>query len=129
VSSPNAKRTAARKRATSKFRMDLCAEVGRCEGDCGKRKPVSQLACHEIASGTGTRQKSLDKRFAILVLCNDCHPAIQTESKERQLARLWLNRSGDLDLLKFNELRARAPDAITFDEVLAEADRLLNPTR
>jgi hypothetical protein len=106
MTSPNAKRTAKRERAARPFRLALIEEVGRCEC-CGKRKPAEMLAVHEIACGSGLRQKALDKRFAVLVLCNPCHAVVQIESKAKQLARLYLSRAADYSLESFWTLRNR----------------------
>jgi hypothetical protein len=124
VSSPNAKRTAARKRATSKFRMDLCAEVGRCEV-CGRRRAMNNLCVHELARGT-SRSAALDKRYAVLVVCPlECHERVQSETLTKQLSRLWLNRASDLDLVAFNRLRGRADTAIVFADLARDIEALL----
>lgn len=125
MSSTNAKRTAAREREAWQFRYDLCAEVGRCER-CMRRKRVNEIACHEICSGNGLRQRALDKGYAILVLCQPCHDKTQIEKKPRQLARLYLAAQDRFDLLAYNLLvNPKAPKAIELDEVLAEVDLIL----
>lgn len=119
------KLTAAEEQAIWQFRYDLCVEVGKCEV-CGMKRAVNRICCHEIASGTADRRKARSKRFAILVVCAlGCHDVVQNEPKAVQLARLYLNRPGDLDVVAFNRLRGRAPDAITVQEVLDAADRIL----
>jgi hypothetical protein len=125
MASTNAKRTAKRERDTWQFRFNLCAEVGRCER-CGKRFATDRLGCHEILCGTGFRLKCLDQRCALLVLCNPCHREVQSwDSKPRQLARLYLSRPMDLDLLKLTQLWCRAPGAIEMAEIDAEIESLL----
>lgn len=125
MSSVNAKRTAKHERDAWQFRYDLCAEVGRCEV-CTRRKPTNELAAHEVCSGNGLRQRALDKGFAILVLCKECHDKTQIEKKPRQLARLYLAAPDRFDLLAYNLLvNPRAPKAIELDEVLREVDLIL----
>lgn len=110
---------------TRAFRLALVNELGRCER-CGKRRRQDQLAVHEIACGSGIRQKAVDKRYAVLVLCSlGCHERTQNEAKELQLARLYLSRPGDLDCVRFNRLRGRADGAITVEEVMAKVEWLL----
>jgi hypothetical protein len=124
MTSSNAKRTAARESAAWQFRYDLCAEVGRCER-CTRRKPTNELSCHEILDGNGFRQKCLTERCALLVLCNPCHAIVQNEPKPRQLARLYLSRAADLDLIRLCELWCRAPTAVTVEDVMAQVDLIL----
>lgn len=127
MTSTNGKRTAARKRETRDFRYGLCEEIGRCEV-CGKRRPTDNLCVHELARGNGIRQKALDKRFAVLVVCAlHCHDKVQNEPLTRQLARLYLARGGaDYDRVAFNRLRGRADDAISQEEVDEQIEWLLN---
>lgn len=126
MSSTNAKRTAKRERDAWQFRYELCAEVGRCER-CGLRKRTNEIACHEILGGTAFRQRCLTERCALLVLCNPCHSIVQVwETKQRQLARLFLSRQIDLNLPRFCELWCRGPQAVTFDEVMREVDLILS---
>jgi hypothetical protein len=107
------------------FRLAFVTELSRCEY-CGMPKPPNELAPHEIASGTADRQKALDKRFAMLAVCQlRCHERTQLLSKTKQLALLWISRPEDLDVLAFNALRGRGPRAITVDEVMAEVDVIL----
>ncbi len=111
----------------------LKAEVCMCEVCLRKRDP-EQLAGHEIANGP-LRQKCLDLRFALLVVCREpiwrtreeCHRTVQNEPEARQLARLWLSRDYDFDLAAYNNLvNPRAPERITQDEVDVEIELLLN---
>jgi hypothetical protein len=94
-------RTPEQKEATREFRYQLVMDVGRCEW-CGCRK-VDYLCCHEILRGP-LRQLALDKPWAILVVCPDCHPKMDTIPKAGQLARLYLSRSTDYNLVEFNKL-------------------------
>jgi hypothetical protein len=119
---PNARRTAARERAAHPWRLQLCQEIGKCEA-CGRHKRLNEIACHEIASGTGLRQKALTARFAILVLCWECHPKVQIQSKAKQLARLYLNRQADYSLELYWQLTSRRyPEQ---EDVDAEIENLL----
>jgi hypothetical protein len=50
----------------------------------------------------------MDKAFATLVVCSIyCHEAVDRESKERQLARIYLNRASEYDLAAFHVIRGR----------------------
>lgn len=109
---------AKRNREVADFRYQLCMEVGRCEC-CGNQLPAYRLCCHEIAGGSADRRKALDQRCAILVVDFDCHTKVQNEPKATQLARLWLSRPADVDLVAFNRIRGRADGAITMDELEA----------
>ena len=82
-----------------------------------KKRDAEFLAGHEIANGP-LRQKALDKRYAVLVVCRypyfrtqrDCHRLVQNEPEAKQLARLWLSRPDDYDLVAYLELtRPNAP--------------------
>jgi hypothetical protein len=124
MKSPNAKRTATRKLATREMRWQLCLEIGRCEV-CGRKRGAQNLAVHELARGT-SRQAALDKRYAVLVVCSlICHEQVQVEPLTKQLARLYLNRASDLDLVSFNRLRNRADGAITFSDLARDIEALL----
>ena len=115
------KKTARRKRSTTPFRIAFLKSLAGCEY-CGRQTPANELAPHEIAGGPD-RPKALDKAFAMLGLCQlNCHDIVQQESKARQLARLYLSRPQDLDVVAFNRLRGKADGAITLEEVLAEAE-------
>jgi hypothetical protein len=88
---------------------------------------MNNLCVHELARGT-SRSAALDKRYAVLVVCPlECHERVQNEPLTKQLARLWLNRAHDLDLVAFNRLRGRADTAITFADIEPEIELLLNP--
>lgn len=129
---PMSKKRRKREDEAKPVRDQLKAEVGRCEV-CLKPRDVDYLAGHEIAN-SGLRQKSLDKRFGVLVVCRqpdfanqtDCHRTVQNEPEARQLARLYLCRQSDYDLTAFNAMvNPRAPNRITQDEVDAEIENLL----
>jgi hypothetical protein len=112
--------------ATRKFRRSLVETIGRCEvcGHDPTRAKTGFLAwrldLHEIARGVN-RQKALDKRYALLVLCYRCHlERIHGEgdwSEARQLAALKRSRPEDYDLVAYNLLIGRGPRRITEDEV------------
>ena len=100
------------------------SEVGCCEV-CGFRWR-SRLCVHEIAQGTD-RAKALDKRFAVLVLCEACHGRIHNEvgwPRVRQLAVLKRSRPEDMDLPAFNKLCGNAANHITMEEVDDERNRV-----
>jgi len=110
------------------IRDGLIAKAGACM-ICGARpgmqngrmQQLNQLVCHEILNGP-LRQASLDKPFAILVLCWGCN-GTKVENKgewpvARQLAVLHAKSPEDYDLVAFNQLRnPRAPNYITQSEV------------
>lgn len=103
------KKTAARERECVEFRRALVARVGRCEC-CGfdpqRVRPGMirwEIRCHEIARGVH-RQKALDKRYAILVVCPPCHDDVDGWSEARQLAVLRRSRPQDFDLDAYNAL-------------------------
>lgn len=106
------------------WREEFKARVRRCEY-CLKSREPEMLCCHEIARG-GLRRKALMAPYAILVLCRepnwrtgeDCHKIVGEWPQARQLALLYLTRSGDYSLAAFNELvNPNAPLRITQDEV------------
>lgn len=124
--------TKARKRAakSSGLRRKLVNESGECMA-CGhsSRNPIpgmplqmSKLACHEIYRGSSGRQLSLDKKFALLVLCWRCN-SIEFDDlvkwpQARQLCLLQVRRPDLYNLAKFNHLvNPRAPERITQAEV------------
>ena len=77
---------------------------------------------HEISRGVH-RQKSLDKLFALLVVCRLCHDSLGDAGKwpeARQLALLAERRLHDWDLVAYLELTSpRAPRRIEIEEVVA----------
>lgn len=95
----------------SKLPCDLCGTTRR------------KRSVHEIGRGVD-RQKSLDKPYATLVLCETsgttmgCHQVIHSEwCRESELALLKLRRPDDFDLEAFYQLTSRRfPD---LDSVLA----------
>jgi hypothetical protein len=126
------KKTAARQRQCKALRKELIAEVGRCE-ICG-HDPQRQLCgsvqwdlcVHEIARGAH-RQKALDKRYAVLVLCWACHTmrihGTEHWPEARQLAVLKRSRPDDYDLAAYNALIGYGQNRITEDDVLAAKER------
>jgi hypothetical protein len=116
------KKTATRERECREFRLALVEEVARCE-ICGHRPDPTapgyirwRLFCHEIARGP-SRQKALDKRFAILVLCPVCHDEVDGWPEAKQLAALKRSRPADLDLAAYNKLIGRGPNRIAQADV------------
>lgn len=104
----------AREEAARPVRDALLAEIRRCEV-CGK--PTTLV--HEIARGAH-RQAALDKRFAVLVLCQPCHDRIHNElgwPVARQLAILAQRRARDYDLAAFNALVGPGPKRTTEEAV------------
>lgn len=101
--------------AVKDFRQELKQEVGHCE-IC--KRPNDCLDCHEIARG-GIRSKALNVRAAILVLCRECHRAIDDYprlwSTERQAAVLRDSRPADFSLEILNGLLLRKIDASDVD--------------
>ena len=127
------KKTAARFRACKPFRDRLIQEVGRCEicGHDPRRVRLGDIAwtlsVHEIANGAD-RQKALDKRYAVLVVCYRCHDERMNDGKTwpkaRQLAALKRSRPQDYDLVAYRELVGLKPSAITE----ADVDRYMENT-
>jgi len=118
------KKTAARVAECKPFRDALIAEVGCCEV-CLRRRQVrpGKLCVHEIARGSH-RHKAVDKRFALLVLCDRCHleriHGNEQWPQARQLAVLKRSRPADYDLAAFLNLKnPNALRAITEEEVQA----------
>lgn len=136
---PQSVKHRARAEEARDVRRDLVLEVGRCE-ICGhdptnhKAGNVAwRLDCHEIANGPN-RQKCLDKRFGLLVLCWLCNSEEATDKMKwpeaRQLALLRINRPDDYDLTAYNKLvNPRAPNAITQGEVDAALEAMKEETR
>lgn len=85
------------------FRESLVAQTERCEW-CGRRR--NDLAPHEIARGCD-RSKALMARFAILVVCLECHRETDRLPRAGQLALLYLVRSDDYDLAAYHRLICR----------------------
>lgn len=100
------------------IRDALREEVGRCEISGATGYP---LDVHEICRGVH-RQKALDKRFALLVVCRQSHEELGSASKwpeARQLAILAERRLFDFDLQAYLHLtNPNAPNRITLQEVL-----------
>jgi hypothetical protein len=94
--------------------------VGRCER-CGR--PSDTLACHEISRGC-LRSKSLDKAYAVLVLCNpQCHEEVSNWSRARQLALLYHARPSDFDMRAWWRLTGRHWPEV--EDVMLEAKKLI----
>ncbi len=120
------KKTAARARKAQPVRDALKKEVGHCklcDHNPYAAKPGQiawRLDVHEIARGSH-RQKALDKRFALLVVCMKCHEFGLSSRKEwpeaRQLEALRHSRPRDYDLKAYNELIGCGPNRITEEEV------------
>ena len=88
------------------FREAFRLEIGQCEL-CGKRR---HLDIHEISRGPN-RSKSLDKRYAIMCLCRECHDEMGNWSRAKQLCLLYVARPYDFSLDKYHILIARChPD-------------------
>lgn len=82
------------------WREELVAQTERCEW-CGRLR--EDLAPHEIARGCD-RSKALMARFAILVVCWDCHRETDRLPRAGQLALLYLVRSADYDLAAYHAI-------------------------
>jgi excisionase family DNA binding protein len=117
-------------------RDSLIAEAGECE-NCGRSpgntkgqwSQLSQLCCHELgAAGGANRQRSLDKRFCLLVLCWGCNGGPFEDKGEwpeaRQLALLAYRRPMDFDLVAYNHhINPNAPRRIEPHEVKMYLDK------
>jgi len=121
------KTTAAQEKECREVREQLRQETGHCEicGHDSTRVKWGQVAwaihIHEIARGA-LRQRSLDKRFALLVVCFPCHEELGSRKEwpdARQLAVLKRQRPEDYDLRAFNRLIGRGPNRITEQDVEA----------
>lgn len=101
------------------IRDDLRKSVGRCEC-CGRHGGV--LDVHEISRGAH-RQKALDKRFALLLLCRWCHEEFGDAAlwpEPRQLALLAERRLTDWDLEAYLRMTDPwAPRRIELSEVVS----------
>lgn len=92
-----------RNREAEPARRSLLERVARCEF-CGRHN--AGLANHEILRGS-YRQQALDKPFAILILCDECHDLMGGRSWAEQLAILRRSRPADFNLRLFHELAGR----------------------
>ena len=117
------RRRSRREAAAAPVRESLVMEVGQCER-CGHGQ-LSHLQVHEIVNAHG-RQKTLDNRGAVLVLCGYCHRTIHARGqagKLESLALLLLSRRDDYDLAEIHRLRGdRWPDE---RDVAKEAARIM----
>ena len=123
---PMSKKTAARTDECRPFREQLVLEVGRCEicGHDPSRVLSGDVAwalhVHEIARGPH-RQKALDARYAVLVLCWHCHMERVHGNEDwpeaRQLAVLRRSRPQDYDLVSYNALIGRGKNRITEEDI------------
>lgn len=83
---------------------------------------LSKLACHEIYNGASGRSLSLDKPYALLVLCQFCNQHLMTDKglwpESRQLCLLKLRSPARYDLGAYNKLvNPRAPNRTTQSDV------------
>lgn len=102
------------------FRTNIAAEIKRCEL-CGRERSGWGFSVHEIARGPN-RLKALDKRYAVLVLCEGCHNrrihnGVEKWPEARQLAMLKRSRPDDLDLPAYNKLVGYGPERITMEDL------------
>ena len=107
-------------------RDELRAEVNECE--VCERTRVS-FDVHEICRGVH-RQKALDKRYALLLVCRPCHEELGSAGEwpeARQLALLAHRRLFDFDLAAYlNLTNPIAPRRIELEEIEAYmSDELL----
>jgi hypothetical protein len=125
------KKTAARVAECRDVRDQLRQSIGQCElcGHSPNRASTGSLSwrldLHEISRGVN-RQKSLDKPYALLLVCYPCH-MLRIHGNEdwpeaRQLAALKRSRPQDHDLAAYNLLIGRGPKRITEDEVAVWAN-------
>lgn len=117
---PRSKKRAKLMREVSQDRLDFVAEFGRC-CVCGS---IEDLHVHEIASGPA-REAALSERCAWLPACDYCNGEVLTDhskwSIEKQLARKALIDPEHYDRRRVNELRGRAPEAISEIDVIKAA--------
>ena len=111
-----------RDREARPFREQLLIEVGRCE-ICGNRW-IDGLIVHEIARGF-SRSAALDKRYAVLVVCNGCHDKVDGWTRIRQLRVLKRSRPADYDLVAFNKLVGYGENRITEEDVEREMPNVI----
>lgn len=111
-----AKRKASTVRQANQARAEFVFRVGYCM-NCGERR-VAELVAHEIARGVN-RFKGIQEPLAQLVLCNDCHRKLHHEgwTVARQIAIRERCLPNEPCRLRVNELRGRAPESITQNEV------------
>lgn len=120
----------ARYKEAKPIRDSLREFVGRCE--VCLRPYLSTwtmpLDVHEISRGVN-RQKSLDKLFALLVVCRLCHGQLGDAKQwpeAKQLALLAERRLNDWDLEAYLQLTSpRAPKRIEIEEVVGYMDKNL----
>ena len=112
-------------RKVREARAQFVREAGRC-WICKIRVA---LCCHEMSRGCH-REPSLSERCTWLPTCNQCNcDSLDDYSEwplERQLAIKWVYDRGYFDLLRFNEIRGRAPTAITMADVIPHICRELD---
>jgi hypothetical protein len=126
----NTPKRAKRNRDCVEWRRALIQRVGVCE-ICGcdpsrwspmkLGRPWSDwiLAVHELSRGPH-RVKALDKAFAVLVVCRECHDELGSKAlwpEARQLAALKRSRPTDMDLAAYNALVGLGTNRITEAEV------------
>lgn len=103
---------------TNPERHAYVQEAGLCQ--CCQKRPASDP--HEIPRGSH-REKALFERCAWLALCRECHEEMDSYAKwpiAKQLALKAL-RCDSYDRRRVNELRNRAPEAISESEVIRAA--------
>ena len=108
------------------WRAAFVDEVGQCQvceyvpANHGWAK-CNNLHVHEIAKGP-CRAEALKHRACCLVVCDECNSGPLCDYSiwpiERQLAVKLLTDPGHFDLLLFNEIRGRAPTAITIADLV-----------
>ena len=115
----NRKTKARRRREIDEWaplRQAFLFEQGSC-WICGQRA----TDCHEMARGIHRRQAFME-RICWFSSCNRCNVLSLDSAGDfplaRQLAYKWIHDREYFDLLEFNALRGRAPEAITFTEVI-----------
>lgn len=76
---------------------------------------------HEIARGSRSRHKAMDKPFATLPVCRECHDGPLSDTakwpESRQLALIKLWSPNDHDLVQYNRLVGFGPNRITAADV------------
>lgn len=104
-------------RTADAAREEFAVEFPRCMVPGCQRSSVD---VHEIARGPA-RRVAYQERCAWLSLCRTCHDAMDDYSRwplERQYALKALRDTEHYNRVRLNEMRGRAPDAISEREVI-----------
>lgn len=113
---PVSKKTAKLKRETDPERANYVKAHWLCQCCC-KRPSVE---CHELVRGAN-REKALKERATWLAVCRTCHEDVLSDASKAPLAKqmAWklVADPAWFSLEVVNQLRGRAPDAISLSDV------------